>query len=110
MYSLGDKELVTFLRIDYFPTEIKKLVLDKYEEGIPDFWKPHIKNRSKRYVSEGQMFSQGFIHQGFSGQLFNITFLEDGSGIVSNNLWYIGAIPSSIREYLPDNTKVIAHY
>ena len=109
MYSLGDKELVAFLRVD-LPSEIKKRVLDKYEEGIPAFWKPHIKNRVKRYVSQGQMFSQGFIHQGFGGQLFNITFLEDGSGIMSNNLWHIGQVPKSLLEYLPDNSIVCPHY
>ena len=105
MYSLGDKELVAFLRVD-LPLEIKKRVLDKYEEGIPAFWKPHIKNRVKRYVSQGQMFSQGFIYQGFGGQLFNITFLEDGSGIMSNNLWHIGQVPKSLQEYLPDNIPI----
>jgi hypothetical protein len=109
MYSLGDKELLEFLKVN-LPLDIKKRVLDKYEEGIPAFWKPHIKNRTKRYVSERQVFSQGFIHQGFEGQLFHMTFLEDGSGIMSNNLWHVGQVPKSLQEYLPDNTIVSARF
>ena len=111
MYSIGSQELIAFLQID-LPVEIKKIILDIYEDGIPVFWSLYIKNRMNRFISNGAVYSKGGsgINPGFGGKWFEIYLLKDNITTFSNNLWYQGKVPESIKDYLPDNCIISPVY
>lgn len=73
---------------------------------IPDFWKPHMKDRENRYVSNGEMFMKIVkprLFPGIGGQLFTIT---NTGCTTTSNLFHIGRVPDVIRCYFPDNAVI----
>lgn len=60
----------------------------------------------KCYYPNGYKTNTKKYMLGFSGKEFNI-IMNDGTKILTNDLWYNGIIPTHFRNRLPDNAEFI---
>ena len=110
MYSLTQDQLFMFLKFD-FPRELKKKILDFYEQDVPDFWKPHLRRMDTLLISKHRVYIDqpvvsNFYPQfhGFGGRLFKIT--KGDQVFTSSNLWCLGAIPKTLTTVLQENCLI----
>lgn len=54
------------------------------------------------YQDGGKTSGNRTDFNGFGGRVFHV-LMNDGSGFITNNMWYQGEIPERFRQKLPDN-------
>lgn len=82
---------------------------DLTEEGFPI-----VRHRGYHYVVKPKKDPKGYREHGggsslgHGGREFRFV-LEDGTALVSNDVWFQGSIPLAYRQRMPDNAEAIEH-